>query len=313
MVAASSLKNSLRVNNVNVYTGSSTITMTNEGIVVVNKTVGAATAVTLPSTPATGDHRIIKDGKGDAATNNITITPASGNIDGAATYVISENYGGVILEYNGTEWGVVGQTNSVSAAELAFLNGVTAGTVTASKAVVVDANRDVGTLRHLTINGNLVSNATTISEADLIQIDGLTPGTAVASKAVVLDAGKGISTITNATITNLVTGGIEKNTDVGTLAAAGTVIANAAAIVNAVTIVTGADDAAGVVLPTAVAGKVLEIYSNQATNGLKVYPPVNGTINDGSANAAIVIEGKSFAYFRATNATNWAAIFTTNS
>lgn len=39
--------------------------------------------------------------------------------------------------------------NDISAAELAFLDGVTAGTVTASKAVVVDANKDVGDLRNL--------------------------------------------------------------------------------------------------------------------------------------------------------------------
>src|ERR1044072_3582131 len=78
--------------------------------VVVNKASGAATAVTLPANPLLGQCVIVKDSKGDAATNAITITPASGNVDGAATVVISENYGALLLEYNGTEWGVVGQT-----------------------------------------------------------------------------------------------------------------------------------------------------------------------------------------------------------
>jgi hypothetical protein len=60
--------------------------------VVINKTVGAATAVTLPSNPLNRNYTI-KDGKGDAATNNITITNPAGNIDGSATFVISTNYG----------------------------------------------------------------------------------------------------------------------------------------------------------------------------------------------------------------------------
>lgn len=42
-----------------------------------------------------------------------------------------------------------------SATEQAFLDGVTAGTVTASKAVVVDANKDVSSFRNVTLTGNL--------------------------------------------------------------------------------------------------------------------------------------------------------------
>jgi hypothetical protein len=75
---------------------------------VVNKTVGQATAVTLP--PLTfGRIAIVKDGKGDAQTNNITIqaAEAGGTIDGATSYVINENYGAVLLVHNGTEWSVL--------------------------------------------------------------------------------------------------------------------------------------------------------------------------------------------------------------
>ncbi len=96
------------------------------------------------------------------------------------------------------------------------------------------------------------------------------------------------------------------------VAAAGTVIANAAAVSVGFTVVTGANDAKGVILPAAGPGKVCEVYSSQATNGLLIYPPVNGTINDGSANSSINIEGKSLARFVGTSSSNWAAIFTTN-
>lgn len=88
-----------------VVTGAGDVTVTAaDDIIVVNKGTGAATAVNLPSSPYVGLTFVIKDGKGDAGTNNITITPASGNIDGAATFVMSKNYQAAIVVYNGTEW-----------------------------------------------------------------------------------------------------------------------------------------------------------------------------------------------------------------
>lgn len=101
---------------------------------------------------------------------------------------------------------------------------------------------------------------------------------------------------------------------VATVAAAGSVIANAAAISANVglTIVTGADDTKGVILPAAVPGKEIKIYQDAATAGLKVYGQVNSTINQGSANAAIVMEGRTLATFIGTSGTNWAAAFTIN-
>ena len=98
-----------------------------------------------------------------------------------------------------------------------------------------------------------------------------------------------------------------------TLAALGTVIANAAPIVSRLTKVTGADDAKGVILPaTAAPGDEFLIYSNAATAGLKVWPHVNGTINDGAANAAVVQEGKSLGRYINMDGTNWASSFVLN-
>lgn len=76
-------------------------------IVIVNKASGAATTVNLPSSPDTGRCLRIKDGKGDAGTNSITITPAAGNIDGASTFIIVVNYGSIDVCYNGTQWNVL--------------------------------------------------------------------------------------------------------------------------------------------------------------------------------------------------------------
>lgn len=97
-----------RVVAVRVVTAAGAVTAAvSDHIIEVNKSSGAATTVNLFASPATGTTLIIKDGKGDAATNNITITPAAGNIDGAATYVIATNYGSVTIYYSGTEWRVI--------------------------------------------------------------------------------------------------------------------------------------------------------------------------------------------------------------
>lgn len=83
--------------NIREVNAAGAVTVTNaDGIVLINKTVGAATAVNLPAA-STVDHPItIKDMKLDAATNNITITPDAvdvNGIDGMANLVISNDGG----------------------------------------------------------------------------------------------------------------------------------------------------------------------------------------------------------------------------
>ncbi len=75
-----------------------------ERMVFVKLTSPGAVAVSLPATPQTGHVITIKDATGDAGANNITITPSSGNIDGAGTKVMSTNYQTVRLVYSGTQW-----------------------------------------------------------------------------------------------------------------------------------------------------------------------------------------------------------------
>jgi hypothetical protein len=76
----------------------------NDYIILINKTTGSATSVTLPTPSFAGQVLIVKDAKGDAATNHITITPASGTIDGATSLVLSANYAVARLLYNGSGW-----------------------------------------------------------------------------------------------------------------------------------------------------------------------------------------------------------------
>ncbi len=57
-----------------------------------------------------GDTITIKDESGGAATNNITVTPASETIDGNATHVISTDFGSVTLYSNGTNYFIISGT-----------------------------------------------------------------------------------------------------------------------------------------------------------------------------------------------------------
>jgi hypothetical protein len=96
---------------------------------------------------------------------------------------------------------VLSAAAALSGDEAAFIDGVVAGVAAANKAVVLDANLDVGTLRHLSISGNLITGATTLSETDLAKIDGITNGTVVANKAVVPTTSRVVDQLTITTLT----------------------------------------------------------------------------------------------------------------
>ena len=72
--------------------------------------------------------------------------------------------------------------STLSSAELTFLDGVTAGTVSASKALVVDSDKDIASLRNITLTGELDAGSLDVSgdadidgtlEADAITVDGV--------------------------------------------------------------------------------------------------------------------------------------------
>ena len=95
------------VQTVRVVASGTTTTMTGaDHEIIVNKTVSAAHAVTLPASPVAGQMARVSDGKGDlnVGVYNITVSAASGNINGAATYVMQAAYQSVLFRYSGTEW-----------------------------------------------------------------------------------------------------------------------------------------------------------------------------------------------------------------
>lgn len=69
--------------------------------------------------------------------------------------IMGKNSTMVVTSSTGTETSIdmteLAALNSINATELGFLDGVTAGTAAASKAVVLDSNKDVSALRNLTV------------------------------------------------------------------------------------------------------------------------------------------------------------------
>ena len=92
---------------------------------------------------------------------------------------------------------VIGSAD-ISEAELETIDGVTAGTVAASKAVVVDSNKDIGSFRNITLTGELDAGSLDVSgdvdvdgtlETDALSIN----GTAVTSTAAELNILDGVT------------------------------------------------------------------------------------------------------------------------
>ena len=96
---------------------------------------------------------------------------------------------------------IIGDAN-INEADLEQIDGLTAGTVVASKAVVVDSDKDISAFRNLqavqlSASSNIVIGSADINETDLEKIDGITNGTVAANKAVVVDASSDISGFRN--------------------------------------------------------------------------------------------------------------------
>jgi hypothetical protein len=124
-----------------------TVVAATDYTVVTNLTVPGAVAVNLPAGVAKQVF-VIVDGKGDAATNAITIDGnGAETINGAANYVINENYGGVILQFDGTGWVILAgfygadpTFTSLTVTTLGVTGTATVGTLSATNATVGGAN-----------------------------------------------------------------------------------------------------------------------------------------------------------------------------
>lgn len=124
--------------------------------------------------------------------------------------------------------------NSLAPTELGYIDGVTPGTVTASKALVVDANKDIASLRALTLsrfNYTPVANTATadglttgtIADAGMLQFVTVTSASAdhiivlptptVGTIVILKNGGTGYELRTSAPATVSINGGAEANAE----------------------------------------------------------------------------------------------------
>ena len=124
---------------------------------------GANTGVRLGYENAGDEYRIFNN-KG---TDLLIYPPTGGTINGGsvnAAMTLADKKVAVIQAVDNNDFWAVSM--SITATELAYLDGITPGTVTASKAVVVDANKDIGDFRNVTVGGTLgVTGAVTLGGA----------------------------------------------------------------------------------------------------------------------------------------------------
>ncbi len=120
--------------------------------------------------------------KGDDGGSGITALTLDMSAAGAAAFNSTVTATGFIIG-----------SADINEAELETIDGVTAGTVAASKAVVVDSNKDIGSFRNVTLTGELDAATLDISgdadidgtlEADAITVNGTALNTVIAGVTV---------------------------------------------------------------------------------------------------------------------------------
>lgn len=94
-----------------------TATIANQ--IIAYTSLSAARVVTLPAVSTTaGLQFTVKDESGSCSVSNtITVTPASGTVDGASTYVLCAPYGSVTLYSDGTNWRVQSTSDAAAIAD----------------------------------------------------------------------------------------------------------------------------------------------------------------------------------------------------
>lgn len=93
-----------RRRNVTTVTGTYAVLLTDDYIAVT--TLAAPFTITLPATPVVGDTYEIKDATGNAGTNTLTIDGNGANIDGAATFQMTQPYAAATFTFLNGQWSV---------------------------------------------------------------------------------------------------------------------------------------------------------------------------------------------------------------
>jgi len=209
--------------------------------------------------------------------------------------------------------------NSVVTGDITDLNVTTAklasGAVTATKIeglaagqIIVGVDGTPGNNAKVAVSGDITMSAAgvTVIGAGKVSVDKI-EGLAAAQFIV----GTNGTAAGNAKVTlsgpfNLSSAGL-LSMDSATVVAAGSAQGDATAVADGFSLVTSADGTKGVKLPAAAAGGFCAIKNNAASS-LKIYPNTDDKIDDGAANANIVIGAEKAVVLVAYDATDWYTV-----
>ncbi len=223
----------------------------------------------------------------------------------------------------------------INEAELAVLDGITAGIASASKALILNgsssisginslsatsltgtlttANQSaittVGTLTNIATSGTLTMGTTVITESEIAVLHQVVAGTASASKALVLNGSSSISGINSLSATSitgtLTTANQSAITTVGTL----TNIATSGTLTMGSTVITASEIAVidGVVAGTASAGKALVLDSSSNISGINTLDVGIANININNRNYTNSTDYRAFLCSTSTLNNNYTA------
>ena len=217
--------------------------------------------------------------------------------------------------------------NTLSSTELLFLDGITAGTVTPSKALVVDSNKDIASLRNITLTGELDAGSLDVSgdvdidgtlETDALSIDGTavsataaelnyndtgaSVGTVVASKTVTVDANKDVASFRNITLTGELDAGsldVSGDADIDGTLEADAITVNGTALATVI---------AGTTVTTATNANHVSVADNENTNEENLIT----FIEDASATGNVGLESDGDFSYNPSTGTVSATIFKGN-
>jgi len=161
-------------NNINVIgtiTADTSITL--DSTTITTAELGVLDSVT-PGTAAASKALVLDTNKDVGTIRNLTIDGVftdgnytfntDGNVSGLGTVGCGAITSGGNLAVTGTitaDTSITLDSTTITTAELGVLDSVTPGTAAASKALVLDANKDVGTIRNLTLEGDLTTTNNT--------------------------------------------------------------------------------------------------------------------------------------------------------
>jgi hypothetical protein len=206
-----------------------------------------------------------------------------------------------------TVQGTITANSTISASSTLTLNGSTSSTTTLGTSATTGTTTIGGTSQ----TGAITVGQSTVSQTTNIQAGATASGSTktmnigtagVSGSTTAINIGSAVSGATSTTTLN----GLVIDSISAAVSAAGTTQGTATGLVsniNNVTVVTAA--AAGVRLPTAVAGMRILIRNSDSADTLSIYPATGGTINALSVNAAFTLAAGSTTELMATTSTQW--------